>query len=254
MPLASALHSAEVPTVVAGVWVETTDGPAHADAVQPIRDSDLAAHRVDGRRPRPAPGPDHRGARDGGPLPALSDRRALRLRRQHQAAPGPGQRVSPRGWRHVARPRWSPSWSDWSPSPRPRPPARPRPHGAGCSSSRCPRPSGRLRPRHDAEPRPTVRAFGRRRHGHERRRSSDVAHERLRHPGRRHAGGGERLDRRPGLRGRRAVRARRRRRRVHHRRPASRPTTGWCTCRSPTPSTATTASCTAPRSACSVTS
>ena len=42
MPLASALHSAEVPTVVAGVWVETTDGPARAEAVQPIRDSDLA--------------------------------------------------------------------------------------------------------------------------------------------------------------------------------------------------------------------
>ena len=42
LPLASALHSAEVPTVVAGVWVETTDGPARADAVQPIRDSDLA--------------------------------------------------------------------------------------------------------------------------------------------------------------------------------------------------------------------
>jgi hypothetical protein len=42
MPLASALHGAEVPTVVAGTWVETTDGPARADAVQPIRDSDLA--------------------------------------------------------------------------------------------------------------------------------------------------------------------------------------------------------------------
>jgi hypothetical protein len=42
LPLASALHAAEVPTVVAGVWVETTDGPARADAVQPIRDNDLA--------------------------------------------------------------------------------------------------------------------------------------------------------------------------------------------------------------------
>jgi copper transport outer membrane protein MctB len=42
LPLASALHTAQVPTVVAGVWVETTDGPARADAVQPIRDSDLA--------------------------------------------------------------------------------------------------------------------------------------------------------------------------------------------------------------------
>ena len=42
MPLAGALHAAEVPTLVAGTWVETTDGPARADAVQPIRDSDLA--------------------------------------------------------------------------------------------------------------------------------------------------------------------------------------------------------------------
>jgi hypothetical protein len=42
LPLASALHAADVPTVVAGAWVETTDGPARADAVQPIRDSDLA--------------------------------------------------------------------------------------------------------------------------------------------------------------------------------------------------------------------
>ena len=37
------------------------------------------------------------------------------------------------------------SWSDWSlssVSSAPRPPARPRRRGAGCSSSRCPRPSG----------------------------------------------------------------------------------------------------------------
>jgi len=42
LPLATALHTVEVPTVVAGVWADTTDGPARADAVQPIRDSDLA--------------------------------------------------------------------------------------------------------------------------------------------------------------------------------------------------------------------
>jgi hypothetical protein len=42
LPVATALHAADVPTVVANVWVETTDGPARADAVQPIRDNDLA--------------------------------------------------------------------------------------------------------------------------------------------------------------------------------------------------------------------
>ena len=42
MPAAKALHAAEVPLVVASVWKEVTDGPDRADAVQPIRDSDLA--------------------------------------------------------------------------------------------------------------------------------------------------------------------------------------------------------------------
>jgi Copper transport outer membrane protein, MctB len=42
LPLATALDTAELPTVVAGVWAETTDGPTRAEAVQPIRDSDLA--------------------------------------------------------------------------------------------------------------------------------------------------------------------------------------------------------------------
>jgi hypothetical protein len=41
-PLASALHASEVPVVVAGDWVEVTDGPARNDAVQPIRDGALA--------------------------------------------------------------------------------------------------------------------------------------------------------------------------------------------------------------------
>jgi hypothetical protein len=42
VPAATALHDAEIPTVVANVWVDTTDGPARADAVQPLRDIDLA--------------------------------------------------------------------------------------------------------------------------------------------------------------------------------------------------------------------
>ncbi len=42
VPAAKALHAAEVPLVVASVWVEVTDGPDRADAVQPIRDSELA--------------------------------------------------------------------------------------------------------------------------------------------------------------------------------------------------------------------
>jgi len=42
LPAAKALHEVEVPTVVASVWTEVTDGPDRADAVQPIRADDLA--------------------------------------------------------------------------------------------------------------------------------------------------------------------------------------------------------------------
>lgn len=42
VPLAGALHTSEVAVVVAGVWAEVTDGPARNDAVQPIRDGELA--------------------------------------------------------------------------------------------------------------------------------------------------------------------------------------------------------------------
>jgi hypothetical protein len=42
VPAAKALHADDVPLVVASVWTEVTDGPARADAVQPIRDTDLA--------------------------------------------------------------------------------------------------------------------------------------------------------------------------------------------------------------------
>jgi Copper transport outer membrane protein, MctB len=42
LPAAKALHAVDVPLVVASVWTEVTDGPERADAVQPIRDDDLA--------------------------------------------------------------------------------------------------------------------------------------------------------------------------------------------------------------------
>ncbi len=42
LPAAKALHAAEVPLVVASVWEEVADGPERADAVQPIRDDELA--------------------------------------------------------------------------------------------------------------------------------------------------------------------------------------------------------------------
>ena len=42
IPVATTLQAADVPTVVADVWVDTTDGPGRAEAVQPVRDSDLA--------------------------------------------------------------------------------------------------------------------------------------------------------------------------------------------------------------------
>jgi Copper transport outer membrane protein, MctB len=46
MPAAKALHGAGVPLVVASVWHEVTSGPARAEAVQPIRDSDDLASTV----------------------------------------------------------------------------------------------------------------------------------------------------------------------------------------------------------------
>jgi hypothetical protein len=42
VPAAKAIRAAGVPLVVASVWKQVTDGPSRADAVQPIRDSDLA--------------------------------------------------------------------------------------------------------------------------------------------------------------------------------------------------------------------
>lgn len=42
VPAATALHDAEIPLVVAGVWSEVTNGPDRAEVVQPLRDSDLA--------------------------------------------------------------------------------------------------------------------------------------------------------------------------------------------------------------------
>jgi hypothetical protein len=42
LPAVKALHAGEVPLVVASVWDEVTDGPGRADAVQPIRDDELA--------------------------------------------------------------------------------------------------------------------------------------------------------------------------------------------------------------------
>ena len=42
LPAAKAFHAADVPLVVASVWKEVTDGPDRADAVQPIRDDELA--------------------------------------------------------------------------------------------------------------------------------------------------------------------------------------------------------------------
>jgi len=42
LPLANALHTADVPTVVGDVWVQKTDGPERAAGVQPVRDNDLA--------------------------------------------------------------------------------------------------------------------------------------------------------------------------------------------------------------------
>jgi len=42
VPAAKALHAAELPTVVASVWTDVTDGPERAEAVQPIRDNELA--------------------------------------------------------------------------------------------------------------------------------------------------------------------------------------------------------------------
>ena len=42
LSLSTALHAADVPVVVAGAWKDVADGPAREDAVQAIRDNDLA--------------------------------------------------------------------------------------------------------------------------------------------------------------------------------------------------------------------
>jgi hypothetical protein len=42
LPLGTALHTAEVPTVVTDLFVEKTNGPARGAGVQPIRDGELA--------------------------------------------------------------------------------------------------------------------------------------------------------------------------------------------------------------------
>jgi len=41
VPMATGLRAAEVPTVVADVWVDSTNGPDRGAAVQPLRDSEL---------------------------------------------------------------------------------------------------------------------------------------------------------------------------------------------------------------------
>ncbi len=42
VPMATALQTADVSTVVADVWVESTDGPSRGDVFEALRDSDLA--------------------------------------------------------------------------------------------------------------------------------------------------------------------------------------------------------------------
>jgi hypothetical protein len=42
VPLATAIHTVEMPLVVADEYVEKANGPSRAEAVQPLRDSDLA--------------------------------------------------------------------------------------------------------------------------------------------------------------------------------------------------------------------
>ncbi len=41
LPAATALHGANVPLVIAGVWADVADGPDRAAVMQPLRDSDL---------------------------------------------------------------------------------------------------------------------------------------------------------------------------------------------------------------------
>ncbi len=242
MPLASALHSAEVPTVVA----ERVGGdhrrarPRRRGPADPRQRP--RRHRVDGRRPRPAPGPDHRGARDGGPLPrAEAGRRALRLRRQHQAAPGPGQRREPIGVAGrvgasalvavvvglVALVAAAPAGAA---TPARGPGARhlaARPPSGPTSTTRRRRTSTDC-----SRSRPSVRMVT---NGVDRPTSLTSGYVTA---GRRGPGGRERLDRRPGLRRRRARSGATPPATCSPPAPASRPATGWCTCRSPTPSTA----------------
>ena len=259
VPAATALHGGRLPLVVAGVWADVTDGPDRADAVQPIRDSELASHGLDRRRPRPGRGPDHRRAGDVRPLPHAAGRRATTATDPTRATPpGPGQRViraraggrGAAGALAAATRRASSSCSRalgaraGGRGAR----ARPRPRtGRGADHLAARHRVGRLRA---GVARPTsTRLFeqpavgGMVTNGVDRPTPLPSGYVTAR---RRRAGGRQRCDRRPGLRRRRGLRARPGRRGVHHphRHPGA--ATGSCTCRSPTPSRPTTRSSTAP--------
>ena len=196
LPAATALsQAADVPLVVADVWVELDRRPGARRRVQPIRDSEPRPHDLDRRRPRPRRGPDHGDAGAVRPLPASrrwsattatgptphrspTSRRVPRPRHVgHRAVKRRGRRarrpvVSPRRRRAGRRGRGATA---------PRGRRRRRAGSTACSSSRS-RHVEWSRPRagRHAQPRPPVRGVGRRRDGHQRRRSPDPAGERLR--------------------------------------------------------------------------
>ena len=236
IPAATALQAADVPDGRRRHLGRHDRRPgARRSASQPVRDSDLAAHGVDGRRPRPARGTDHRRARDVRPLPRPADGRGttatdptpnpsrIRSTRDPGRDGGPGRRLAAAGLVAVvvalsalsvfaaaaaagaATPRTGRvliislpdvEWADFSEASH-------RPISTGCSSSRPSAPWS-----------PTASTARRRSPSGYVTMGAGAARDR------------QRFDRRPGLRRRRGLRARPGRRGVHHphRHPARRRT------------------------------
>ena len=88
MPAATAFVAAGVPLVVAEVYAAGDDAPPRGEALVPLARQPARQVGIDGQRPGPSPGADHRGAcpRRSAPRPAPGRPLRDRRRRHHAAA------------------------------------------------------------------------------------------------------------------------------------------------------------------------
>ncbi|MFN8026246.1 MAG: hypothetical protein U0W40_07810 [Acidimicrobiia bacterium] len=94
VPVANGIHAASVPLVIADQWVDVPDGPEARSRPAAGARQRPRAFGLDGRRPRPAAGPDHCGAGARRPPADAARRRPLRLRRRHPTDADTGGRVT----------------------------------------------------------------------------------------------------------------------------------------------------------------